>query len=134
MVFAMNGQDDSQNFIPFDLESARVQSWWDTIQSRNRYFFELVEMRLYYIENADLYLLLLEMDDCIDDLDIVECPPNAAHLRDNLEHAVQDMTMGLISLAHQNTQKAQLYFNTARAQYQQIVLVDGLSTGKFGST
>ena len=121
MVFAMDTQDDGHNYIPFDLETARIQEWWDTIQSRNRYFFELVEMRLYYIENPDLYLLLLEMDDCLDDLDTIDCPTSAAYLRDNLERAVQDMTLGLIYLSQENTQKAQLYFNTSKAQYRQTL-------------
>lgn len=121
MVFAMDSQDDDNNYIPFDLEAARIQEWWDTIQSRNRYFFELIEMRLYYIENADLYLLLLEMDDCLDDLDTINCPPAIAHIRDGLERAVQDMTLGLIYLAEENVQKSQLYFNTSKAQYHQTL-------------
>jgi hypothetical protein len=121
MAFAMNTQDDNDNFIPFDLETSRIQAWWDTIQSRNRYFFELVEMKLHYIENPDLYVLLLEMDDCLDDLDIIECPASAYQLRDDLERAVQDMTLGLIHLGRENVQHAQIYFNTSKALYQQTL-------------
>lgn len=121
MVLAMSKQEDNTNFIPFDLELARIQEWWDTIQSRNRYFFELIEMRLYYVENADLYLLLLEMDDCLDDLDSVQCPKSAIHLRNDLERAVEDMTLGLVHLGQGYPEKAQIYFNTAKAQYKQIL-------------
>lgn len=120
MVFAMDSQDNN-NFIPFDLEASRIQAWWDTIQSRNRYFFELIEMKLFYIENSDLYLLLLEMDDCLDDLDTIDCPPPAYPLRDSLERAVQDMTLGLIHLGGEKNQQAQIYFNTAKALYKQIL-------------
>ncbi len=116
----MSSQNDN-NFIQFDLEAARVQQWWDTIQSRNRYFFELVEMKLYFIENPDLYLLLLEMDDCMDDLDVIECPASASHLRERLERSVQDMTLGLIHLGSENMQTAQMYFNTAKADYKQVL-------------
>jgi|GEM_PF-1928890 len=121
MVFAMNSQDNNENFIPFDLEASRIQAWWDTIQSRNRYFFELIEMKLQYIENTDLYLLLLEMDDCIDDLDTIDCPPSVHHLRDTLERSVQDMTLGLIQLGSEKEQQAQIYFNTAKALYKQVL-------------
>ncbi len=121
MVFAMNTYDDNDNFVPFDLESARIQQWWDTIQSRNRYFFELVEMKLYFIENPDLYLLLLEMDDCLDDLDVIECPSSARHLRERLERAVQDMILGLIHLGSENNRNAQMYFNTAKAEYKHVL-------------
>ena len=121
MAFAMNSNDDDDNFIPFDLEASRIQAWWDTIQSRNRYFFELIEMKLHYIENPDLYLLLLEMDDCLDDLDTIDCPPSAHHLRDGLQGAVQEMTMGLIYLGSDKSQQAQIYFNTSKALYKQIL-------------
>lgn len=121
MAVAMSSHKENNDFIQFDLEAARVQQWWDTIQSRNRYFFELVEMRLYFIENPDLYLLLLEMDDCLDDLDVIECPASAVHLRERLERAVQDITLGLIHLGEDNTQSAQMYFNTAKAEYKQVL-------------
>lgn len=121
MVFAMNTQNDNQNFIPLDLEAARIQDWWDTIQSRNRYFFELIEMQLYYIENPDLYLLLLEMDDCLDDLETIDCPTSIYHLRIDLERSVQDMMMGLIQLSQEHTQRAQFHFNTSKAQYKQVL-------------
>lgn len=120
MAFAMNSQDSDNNFIPFDLEASRIQAWWDTIQSRNRYFFELIEMTLQYIENPDLYLLLLEMDDCLDDLDTINCPNGASHLRDALEHCVQDIILGLIYLGQEKPQQAQIYFNTSKAVYKQV--------------
>jgi hypothetical protein len=121
MAFAMNSQDNNNNFIPFDLEAARIQTWWDTIQSRNRYFFELVDMKLNYIENPDLYLLLLEMDDCLDDLDTIECPAVAYHLRDALERSVLNVTLGLIHLGSDKEQEAQIYFSTARVNYKQVL-------------
>lgn len=118
----MDTQDSNNNFIPFDLEMSRIQAWWDAIQSRNRYFFELVEMKLHYIENPDLYLLLLEMDDCLDDLDTIDCPTSAYQLRDSLERSVQDMTLGLIHLGRENAQSAQIYFNTSKALYKQTLV------------
>ena len=121
MVFAMNPQDNNDNFVPFDLEATRIQAWWDTIQSRNRYFFELMEMKLHYVDNPDLYLLLLEMDDCLDDLDAIDCPASACQLRNSLERAVQDMTLGLIHLGRKNIQEAQIYFNTSKARYKQTL-------------
>ena len=121
MAFAMSSQGDDNNFISFDLESERIQMWWDTIQSRNRYFFELIEIKLFYIEKSDLYLLLLEMDDCLDDLDTIDCPTPAYHLRESLERSVQDMTLGLIYLDIDDDQQAQLYFNTSKALYSQTV-------------
>jgi len=121
VAVAMSTQDQDNNFIPFDLESARVQQWWDTIQSRNRYYFELVEMKLYFVDNPDLYLLLLEMDDCLDDLDDIECPTSAQHLRERLERSVQDMILGLIHLGAENIQTAQMYFGSAKASYKQVL-------------
>lgn len=121
MAIAMNTQDSDNSFIPFDLETAQVQMWWDTIQSRNRYFFELIEMKLYFIEASDLYLLLLEMDDCLDDLETIECPQSAIPMRERMERAVQDMILGLIALGNDREQSAQMYFNTAKAEHSQIV-------------
>lgn len=120
MVFAMDTHNN-EDTVQFNMEFDRIQAWWDTIQSRNRYFFELIEMRLYYIENPDLYLLLLEMDDCLDDLDIIDCPPAAYGLRVGLEQSVQDMTLGLIHLSDEDVPKAQLYFNTSKASYKQTL-------------
>jgi len=121
VAVAMGTQEDNNDFIQFDLEAARVQQWWDTIQSRNRYYFELVEMKLYFIENPDLYLLLLEMDDCLDDLDVIECPRSASHIRERLERSVQDIILGLIHLSEENNQTAQMYFNTAKTEYKQAL-------------
>lgn len=115
------GNDETESFMPLSIDAIRVQNWWDVIQSRNSYFFELVQMRLSYIETSDLYLLLLEMDDCIDDLDTIECPKSALSLRDGLARAVQDLTIALVTLGNDNPELAQMYFHTARAEHRLIV-------------
>lgn len=120
MVMALNKKKSKTTKFN-DLETFLIQNWWDTIQARNRYFFELIQMRLNYIETSDLYLLLLEMDDCMDDLDTVDCPHLAIRLRDCLVRAVKDTVQGLVSLSRNNPEMAQMFFNTARAEHRQVV-------------
>ena len=96
---------------------ADVQRWWDTIQSRNPVFFELMTTRLHYVKMPELYMLILELDDFLDDLDVIMCPSSIAVVCKRIKRAVRYMMTALVHMACGQYEHAGRYVELARIDY-----------------
>jgi hypothetical protein len=107
---------------------ADLQRWWDTIQSRNPVFFELITVRLHYVEMPDLYVLILELDDCLDDLDVIMCPPSVTVVCEQIKRAVRHMMAALVHIACGQYEYAGRHVELARIDYQHALAVSSPSS------